>query len=270
MAEQQTVNSQAIPEQIVNSGSDISINLAQYFSASEGAPLSYSASGLPQGITIDAKTGELNGTAPKIDIDAPFLASITATIVGTEATATEFFPLTILASGSAQAEGAIKQTFEDTDYLEAARRWELLRWIQFIINEHYATVYIYDGQNPPKAFGLLQEKHKAKTGFTILNYENYVVIHTGEMAFAESGNRGRLVRSLEEAFKVDVYKRAWLSIGITGSDADSVSKAWVVGQLEHMPVSDTAPSDEALFNLRNLQRLRGEYPGPGVEPAPGG
>jgi VCBS repeat-containing protein len=61
----------------------ISIALAGYFSDPEGDTITYSATGLPTGLTIDANTGVVSGTIDHSDSQtSPYAVTVTATATG--------------------------------------------------------------------------------------------------------------------------------------------------------------------------------------------
>lgn len=267
------ITSKPIPEQILQTGQTVALDLSVYFDISEDDSALYTIDQFPQGLSVDAATGIVQGIAMNVPINTPFLVSVTATSRQTQQSATEYFPITIVPVATAQSaeeisQGMFNQVLEDTSYFTKEQRWLLQQWLQFIIQEHYPAIYIYNGEYPPNMFGDLIQKRQAESGFDIFNYPNYVIVAAGEMSFAEGSNQGRLLRALEEAYKVDVSAKNWPIIGITGTDKISTAKAWVLGKFMNLPVSEKAPNNEAIFNFRNLARLRGIPVEPGIFPTP--
>ncbi len=331
------IGSEPIPEQTLNSNQEVNIDFSQYFIADKNDDVAYHLEHFPEGLTMDATTGVVTGTAPKVMIDTPYLASITATSNKTGDEISEFFPILVVpvmepkgeaedetkaaeseatkeapakaategdldvlallgvseteggavADAGEPAEAAsaeqkaaeeksareklesvrigidIANIYEATSVFDPGRRWELLRIIQYIINQHYATIYLYDGEHPPHDFGDLVAHRQANSGFMIYEFDNILAMAPGESAFAEYGNRKRFLATVEEMYTNDLPKRSWQTVGISGSDNESIGKAWVMARLLDLPVSEEAPTDEAFFNFRNLRKLIGEYGAPG-------
>lgn len=269
MANEQTLSSMPIPEQVFVAGKAVTLDLSQFFVSTPGQTLIYSIEHFPPGLTIAPTTGVVTGQAISVPFNTPFLVSVKATDPKTQESVTEYFPITIVIASEAGQEGLVTKVLRETGRLMEIPPAQLHLWLQLIIQEHYACVYIFNGAYPPVEFGGAVQIRTAKTGFMVYNFENYLIIGTGEMAFAESGNRGRMVKTLEEVYMVDLPAKNWPAIGIIGTDNVTVAKAWVVGKLMGLPVSETAPNDEAIFNYRNLARLRGLEVGPGLAPHPG-
>lgn len=252
---EQILTSDPIPEQVLNAGQAANINLAQYFHAAADEVLTFSINDFPPGIEIDAMSGILTGKAINVPFNTPFLVSVTATSQSSNKTATEHFALTIVPVGQPQ-EAIVTKMLEDKNFLANVEPWQLQQWIQYIIQEHYACIYIFNGAYPPVDFTGGAIIKMAKTGFAIYNYENHIIIAMGDMAFRE-GNRGRMIRTLEEIYSDVIPEKNWPSIGLIATDDLTLAKAWVLAKLKNLPVSEIAPNDDALFNYRNLAKLQG-------------
>jgi hypothetical protein len=269
----QSIQSSHIPEVILAAGDAVHLNLAQYFRAPPGEELTYVIEFFPEGLSIDPATGIVTGTAPLVNMDTPYLVCVTATGKKSQQSLAEYFAIEVTAKpGVAQPEAPeasmVSTAMQDVRYMQPGYRWELVRLIQYIINQHYAVAYLYDGEHPPQGFGNMLDKRQAESGFTIVNFENMIVGFPGELAFSEYGNRKRLLNTLQEMYTQDLPKRPWRFIGISGSDNETIGKAWIIGRMMDLAVSEHAPSDEALFSYRNLRRLRGDVVKPGLRLIP--
>ncbi len=109
-------------------------------------------------------------------------------------------------------------------------------------------------------FGELMERRTAESGFMIHHYNNCLVITSGDKAFEEYGHHNRLLRSIEEVYARDIKIHGWREVGISSTTLGPLEKAWVIGKLMGIPVSEGAPSDRALANFRNLYREVGDKP----------
>ena len=230
----------------------VNFDLSSFFIIPSGQSVIYSIDRFPPGLTVTPTTGMVSGQVMNVPINTPFLVSATATNPKTKQSATEYFPITIVVASETEAtqEGLVTKVLSEADYLSDSQRLQTQQWLQFIIQEHFACVYIFNGVYPPAEFGGLPAIRKANTGFSIYNFENYVIICMGDKAFADGGNRGRMIRTLEEVYSKDIPEKNWPAIGLVTSDDVTMAKAWVVGKLMKLPVSDRAPNDEALFNYR--------------------
>jgi hypothetical protein len=263
-----SLESKPIPEQILRSGTTINLDLSSYFSSPFREKITYEAEGLPPGITIDSATGIISGTTLNLPLATPFLVSVTATNEEDQQKLTEYFPIIVVDIEQPlpkEHEEIIPQVIIE-DYLTETQRWQLQQWINLIIQEHYACAYFYDGGYPPKSIGAFQEIKTASTGFSIYVFENCLIVSPGKMAF-EDGNRGRMLRTLEEVCSNDIPKKRWSAVAIIGSDETTINKAWVIAKLYDLPVFEPAPSNEAYYIHRNLTKLPGVVR-PGITKTP--
>ena len=73
------VLSEQIPNQSVNDGDPVTIDAGTFFEDPDGDDITFSATGLPPGITIDPITGEISGTlSADASMDEPFVVIVTA------------------------------------------------------------------------------------------------------------------------------------------------------------------------------------------------
>jgi len=90
-------SSTPIPDMSLSSSQQVALNLSIFFRDIGGDPLTYSAEGLPAGLSLDPETGRVTGTTPQVDTDTLYEnIRITATDDGNLKTM-ESFTLTILA-----------------------------------------------------------------------------------------------------------------------------------------------------------------------------
>lgn len=252
-----------IPEQVLQAGSTISLDISSHFSPPHDEILVYHAEGLPPGMVIDPNTGVISGTAMDVPLATPFLVSVTATSQQTQQQATEYFPIVIIDTAQALPEGqhdVLPQSMDQKNNLTEEQRWQLQEWITYIIQEHYATAYFFDGGYPPKPLGAFQGIQTASTGFSIYVFENCFIVSPGKMAFAEDGNRGRMLRTMEEVCEKYIPAKQWEWLAIAGSDERTTDAAWVLGKIHNLPVFEPGPSNKALIEYRNLVKLRGVSP----------
>ncbi|MGE3919718.1 MAG: hypothetical protein AB7F64_02035, partial [Gammaproteobacteria bacterium] len=222
------LESSPIPEKVFVAGREVNVNLSEYFKPVAGQRLEYSIDRFPEGMKIDEKTGEVRGIALNVPINTPFLVSVTAKVAHTEISATEYFPITIVPPAEVAAinRGLFTQTIEQ-DYLTEVQRWQLRHWVQFIVEAHYACLYLFNGAGVPGNFGTLLSQRTSESGFMVMNFDNYLVITPGEMIHAESGNRGRMVRTIEEVYQKDLQTKHWPFVGLIASDNVTLAKGWV-------------------------------------------
>lgn len=259
MTEQsKSLESKPIPEQVLRSGATINLDLSSYFFAVAGGKINYEAEGLPPGVAIDPATGIISGTTLHLPLATPFLVGVTVTNEEDQQKLTEYFPIIVVDIEEAlpvDQQGVISEVIAE-DYLTETQRWQLQQWINLIIQEHYACVYFYDGGSPPKSIGAFKEIKTAETGFSIYIFENCLIVSPGKMAF-EDGNRGRMIRTIEEVCRSDIPQKQWSRVAIIGSDETTINKAWVIAKLYDLPVFEPAPSNEAYYIHRNLTKLPG-------------
>lgn len=81
----------ALPAQSNDDGDTPSVDVSRPFSDVDGDPLTFTATGLPTGLTIDPVTGVISGTLPAgTSADGPFAVTVTATDSDGETVSTDF------------------------------------------------------------------------------------------------------------------------------------------------------------------------------------
>ena len=260
-----------IPEILLISGRNPDANIGQYFIAPENDTLIFTADRFPPGLNINSKTGIINGNVIDVPIPTPFLVSVTATTEESQISSSEFFALTIMPADpnavvSSEHTGG-NPLYDVNKPMDAAR---LREWIEWLVREHFACAYFYNGAQPPVDFGGIPKVYQeAVSGLSVHVFQNFVILGMGETGFVE-GNRGRFIKGLEGIYQNEIANSGWPAIGIIATDDHTLAKAWVVGRLLGMPVSEIPPNEISLVNFRNLSRLRGidtsthwpqQYPG---------
>lgn len=248
-----------IPDQIVTSGMSVSIDLAAFFPKTEDEIVQFSTTDLPVGIILDSATGMITGRAPIVVTDAFYSFVLQAEYPNTQKTLTATVSLMVQAESFAPASEAEENLFQDVlhdmSYVDATRKWEMEQFVEFFIREHFAAVKVSDAARAKQRIGKYVAQRTAKSGWTILNFENYLMITPGNMAFEEYGNRSRLLDTLREIYREDLPQKGWKHLRLEGSDEDTLNKAWLVAALLELNVGEP-PSDAAVYCYRNLQKLK--------------
>lgn len=255
-----------IPELIFFSGQEVHYELSPFFKGVDEGPLTFHIEDFPEGLTIDELTGSISGTAPTLPVDKPYLVSVTVTHQPSEQSITEYFAILIRGAHINLMADELNQGFVSAmkSNLSQIENWRLLKYIEYIISQHFPVVYIYDAFNAPNGFGQLLEHRRLNSGFSSFSFDNLLVITSGEMAFAEYGNSARLLKSLKEVYITELPKRNWSGVGLSSTDLITLNKAWIVASLLELPVSEEAPSERALASLRNLKNLVGHVSEPAL------
>lgn len=242
----------------VSSGMSVTINLAAYFANPDNEMLEFYASELPPGLNFDSNTGLIIGRVPIVVTDAVYTISVSVLYGQSQKILNGHVELTIQAENfvpeSVVEEALFTDILQDTSYLDATRKWELEMFVEHFIREHFAAVKISNAEAKNPRIGKFISQRTAKSGWTILNFENYLMITPGNMAF-EEGNRGRLIATLEQVYKEELPQKAWKKLRLDGSNEDIINKAWLVAVQLGLNVGD-APSDTAIYCYRNLEKLK--------------
>jgi hypothetical protein len=259
MAEQQRADQkkslyiESIPPRIAFVDYDCRIDLREYLVCEEENPsLTYTLEtldGLPQGMAFDEKEGLLHSEEiAAADLNKVFVIFFKATDETTGHTVKSVFTLEVK-QFPAPSRNAEENLWRQSE-LNRVRQF-----IQQLINDHFVCIAIYDANMTESELGNIQRVRQAKTGWTIRRYENVILAHPDEKTYALYGNRGRFLSTVYEMFSVDYNHKSWQNIGIDGTDLYNMGRAWIIGKQMQLPVSDEAPTEEAVFNYRYIQRL---------------
>jgi len=255
-----------IPDQVVAAGRDARLNLSAFVIERPGETVSYSIEDFPDGFVVDESTGIVTGTAPRLELNETKLVGVRVNSSNGLETLS-LFNLEIIGTILLDTPEA-KAYFGDepVNFWDAAADWEIQQFIQQLLNEHFVYIYFHDGDNPPESSGKFLDKKVAKTGWNIYHFKDVVMINAGEKTFAQYGNRKRLIDTVREVFQSQIQDRKWANIGLNGSDADNIGRAWIVGKQLNAPVSEFAPTELAEVNYHNMENLQRRLGG--IEPKP--
>lgn len=248
-----------IPEQLIQSGKAVKLNLGDFTEVAEGEKIHFSISDIPEELSLDSNTGILTGQAPQTELNKTYFATFIATNVETGRFSQALFRLEIV--GFLLLETTEGQAFfakQELNFWDACQTWELQLFIQQLIVEHYAWVMMYDDSKQQDQLGALINSSEASTGWLILEFENAVMVTPGNKTYEQYGNRRRILDTLREAQLQVVEAKGWDNIAIVGSDTESIGKCWVIAKELNLPVDIMAPSDVAEINYYNIKRVFAE------------
>lgn len=251
-----------IDKQVIAAGKEAHVDLSHYFSPEEEETLEYEIEDLPEGLTIDSKTGIITGPAPATETNQSYTPTLITTSSLSKKRTKETFNLEII--GTLMLDTPEARAFfglEPVNFWDMVMEWEIRQFIQRLIDEHFVWIYVYDANRSNESSGKFLSKRKATSGWLILEFENVVMITPGEMAYEQYGNRGRLIKTLGEVYRNDVPKKGWKQIGLGGSDVENIGRAWIVAQRSDMSlIKEEAPTDSARVNYDNLNKIDKLYP----------
>lgn len=273
------VQMKPFPELHFHAAEKIMIDLEDFIDNPDEELLHYSISDHPSWISLDSRTGRIEGITPILAVDTPFLIKIVIEKIDSEEVSEDkinediqpnaptsieaYLAFMVTGTNSQQlatelSEDLVRRLANDEAFEKTLDRWKIIRYVEYIISEHFPILYIYDSTNPPTQFGKILETRKAECGFSIYNFDNCIVISSGDMAFEEYGNKNRMLKAMEEAYRTDLPKYNWHNIGLSSTDLGTLNKSWVVAKLLELPVSNEAPTDSAQASYNQLARLIGD------------
>lgn len=256
----------SIPELIFQSGQNIDFTLEDFVEfTDDNVRLEYHTEDFPEGFQVDGETGRVTGTAPIVPIDTPYLVCVTFKAKQTEQSVTQYFAIQINGTHAHFASENFQQSILDA--IKASQDYDqpyhpyLIKYLEYILENRFPVVYIYNSAQPPQGFGKLIKTRTSEAGFSIYRFDNLVAITSGQRAYAE-GNRGAILKTLREVYTQDLAAYNWNYIGLSCSDSRTLGKAWVLAKLAGLNVIETAPTERAAAVYRNLMKELGDTPRP--------
>jgi len=166
-----------IKDQHVPSGSEVHLDFSTYATIPEGDTITWSIEDFPEPFTIDPKTGVVTGKAPVVELNQGQLVSATIRSDSTGEERVSFFQLEIIGTILLETPEGAAFFAEDKElnFDELIGTVDIQQFIQQLIDEHFAWIFVYDATHRQTTMGKLIEERTAKSGWLIKNYENVVI-----------------------------------------------------------------------------------------------